>query len=72
MTITTAGGRVMTATKEAYLAAYRVRVLAGYHWAREAEKLERFMDAARRTIFTDFCLCFGGGINDQIRDDPAD
>ena len=39
-------------TKAAWLAAYRAR-LEVYGWAREPEKLERFMASVRETITTD-------------------
>ena len=37
-------------TKAGFLAAYRAALLEAYPWAKDAERLEKFMDAARADL----------------------
>lgn len=38
-------------TKQAYLAALRQYLPTAYPWAKEPERLDRFMESARRTVY---------------------
>lgn len=40
-------------TKAAFLAEYRVALLGAYDWARDGDKLDRFMASVERTITTE-------------------
>jgi hypothetical protein len=43
----------MTENQKAFLAAWRRRIEATYDWAKDAEKIERFMGSIERMLTTD-------------------